>query len=84
MRTCTLVIALVFLLSAGSASTTSTGDAVASLCVNEPLEAVVASLGTLLPPRMEQEGMPGVAIALVRAADVAGLRLLPRIRVTFN
>ena len=47
MRTCTLVVALV-LLSAGSSSTASTGDAVASLRVNEPLEAVVAGLETFV------------------------------------
>ena len=58
MRTCTLVIALVFLLSAGSSSTASTGDALASLRVNEPLEAVVAGLETFIPASMEQEGMP--------------------------
>jgi hypothetical protein len=42
-------MALVFLLSAGSSSTASTGDALASLRVNEPLEAVVAGLETFIP-----------------------------------
>jgi hypothetical protein len=37
------------LLSAGNSSTASTGGAVASLRVNEPLEAVVADLETFIP-----------------------------------
>jgi CubicO group peptidase (beta-lactamase class C family) len=70
MKTCTLAIALVFLLIAGSSLTTSTGHAVASLRVNEPLEAVVADLEASIPAYMEQQGVPGVVIALVRDGRV--------------
>jgi CubicO group peptidase (beta-lactamase class C family) len=41
-----------------------------SLRVNEPLEAVVADLEAFIPAYMEQQGVPGVAIALVRDGRV--------------
>ena len=71
MKTRTLVvIALAFSLIAGVRSAASTGQAVASLRVNEPLEAVVADLEAFIPAYMEQQGEPGVAIALVRDGRV--------------
>jgi CubicO group peptidase (beta-lactamase class C family) len=48
-----------------------TSHAAASLRVNEPLAAVVADLEAFVPAYMEQEGVPGVAIALVRDGHVA-------------
>jgi hypothetical protein len=66
MKTCTLAIALFFLLIAGSSLTASTGHAVASLGVNDPLETVVADLEAFIPAYVEQQGVPGVVIALVR------------------
>jgi CubicO group peptidase (beta-lactamase class C family) len=44
---------------------------VTSLHVDEPLEAVVADLETFVPAYMEREGVPGVAIVLVRDGRVA-------------
>jgi CubicO group peptidase (beta-lactamase class C family) len=71
MKTRTLVVtAFAFLLIAGARSTASTGLAPASLRVNESLEAVVADLEAFIPAYMEQEGVPGVAIALVRDGRV--------------
>jgi CubicO group peptidase (beta-lactamase class C family) len=71
MKTRTLVvIALAFSLIAGVRSTASTGQAVASLRVNEPLGAAVADLEAFIPAYMEQQGVPGVAIALVRDGRV--------------
>jgi CubicO group peptidase (beta-lactamase class C family) len=71
MKTRTLVvIALAFLLAAGVPVTASTGQAMASLRVHEPLEAVVADLEAFIPATMEQEGVPGVAMALVRDGRV--------------
>ena len=69
-RTLVVVIAFAVLLIAGVRSTASTGQAVVSLRVNEPLEAVVAELEAFIPAYMEQEGVPGVAVALVRDGDV--------------
>ena len=65
-----VVIILAFLLLAGVPLTASTGHAAASLRINEPLEAVVADLKAFIPAYMEQEGVPGVAIALVRDGRV--------------
>ena len=65
-RTLAVVIAFAVLFIAGVRSTASTGQAVASLRVNEPLEAVVTDLEAFIPAYMEQEVVPGVAIALVR------------------
>ena len=71
MKTRTLVVvAFAFLLIAGARSTASAGQAVASLRVNESLEAVVADLEAFIPAYMEQEGVPGVAIALVTGVGV--------------
>jgi CubicO group peptidase (beta-lactamase class C family) len=69
MKPRTLVIALVFLI-AGVPLTASTSHTVTSLRVNEPLEAVVADLQAFIPAYMEEEGVPGVAIALVRDGRV--------------
>jgi CubicO group peptidase (beta-lactamase class C family) len=65
-----LVIAFAILLIAGAPLTASTGHAVASLRVNEPLEAVLADLEAFIPAHMEQQGVPGAAIALVRDGRV--------------
>jgi CubicO group peptidase (beta-lactamase class C family) len=65
------VMACALLLVVGFPLTASTGHTVASLRVNEPLEAVVADLEAFIPDYMEQEGVPGVAIALVRDGRVA-------------
>jgi CubicO group peptidase (beta-lactamase class C family) len=72
MRTRTLVVVVAFavLLTAGVRSMASTGQGVAPLRVNEPLEAVVADLEAFIPAYMEQQGVPGVAIALVRDGRV--------------
>ena len=61
-----LVVAVAVLLTAGVRSTASTGQAVAPLRVDEPLEAVVADLEAFIPAYMEAQGVPGVTIALVR------------------
>jgi CubicO group peptidase (beta-lactamase class C family) len=65
------VIALALLLVAGVPVKASTGPAAASLRVNEPLDAVVADLESFVPEYMEQQGVPSVAIALVRDGRVA-------------
>jgi len=69
-RTLVVVIAFAVLWIAGVPSTASTGQAVASLRVSEPLEAVIADLEAFVPAYMEQQGVPGVAIALVRDGRV--------------
>jgi CubicO group peptidase (beta-lactamase class C family) len=70
-RTRVVVMALAVLLIAGVRSTASTGRAATSLRIDQPLEAVVADLETFIPTYMEREGVPGVAIALVRDGRVA-------------
>jgi CubicO group peptidase (beta-lactamase class C family) len=73
MRTRTLVVVVItcaVLLTAGVRSTASTGPAGAPLRVDEPLEAVVADLEAFVPAYMEEQGVPGVAIALVRDGRV--------------
>jgi CubicO group peptidase (beta-lactamase class C family) len=65
-----VVMALAVLLTAGVRSSASTGPAGAPLRVDEPLEAVVADLEAFVPAYMEQQGVPGVAIALVRDGRV--------------
>ena len=69
-RTLSVVVAIAVLLIAGVPATASTGQAVASLRVSDPLEAVVADLEAFIPAYMEQEGVPGAAIALVRDGRV--------------
>jgi CubicO group peptidase (beta-lactamase class C family) len=73
VRTRTLVVvvtALAVLLVAAVRSTASAGPAEAPLRVLEPLEAVVADLEAFIPAYMEEQGVPGVAIALVRDGRV--------------
>jgi CubicO group peptidase (beta-lactamase class C family) len=64
----TTVLAL--LLTAAVRSSASTGPAEAPLRVYEPLDAVVADLEAFVPAYMEQQGVPGVSIALVRDGRV--------------
>ncbi len=66
-----VVITFALLLVAGIPLTASTGHIAGSLRIHEPLEAVVADLEAFIPVYMEQEGVPGVAIALVRDGRVA-------------
>ena len=71
MKTRTLVVlASTFLLIASVPLTASTGHAAAPLRAQETLEAVVADLEAFVPVYMEQEGVPGVTIALVRDGRV--------------
>mgnify|MGYP001818268490 CR=1 FL=1 len=65
-RTLVLVIAFALLLTAGFPSTASTGPADAPLRVDESLQAVVADLEAFVPAYMDRQGVPGVAIALIR------------------
>ena len=72
MRIRTLVVmAFAFWLVASIPATAFTGHAPAPMRVNEPLETVVADLEAFIPAYMEQEGVPGVGIALVRDGRVA-------------
>jgi CubicO group peptidase (beta-lactamase class C family) len=61
-----VVIASAVSLISGVCSTASTDLAVAPLRLNEPLEAVVTDLEAFISAYMEQQGVPGAAIALVR------------------
>jgi CubicO group peptidase (beta-lactamase class C family) len=56
--------------AAASSAAASSGRVATSLHVDEPLEAVVADLDAFVPAYMEREGVPGVAIALVRDGRV--------------
>jgi CubicO group peptidase (beta-lactamase class C family) len=69
-RTLVVVMAFAVLLTAGVRSTASTGPADAPLRVDEPLDAVVADLEGFVPAYMKEQGVPGVAIALVRDGRV--------------
>jgi CubicO group peptidase (beta-lactamase class C family) len=66
-----VLIALAFLLLIGFPVTASGSRAATSLHLDEPLETVVADLEAFVPAYMEREGVPGVAIALVRDGRVA-------------
>jgi len=69
-RTLVLVISIAVLLTAGVRSTAFTSPAGVPLRVNEPLEAVIADLEGFVPAYMAEQGVPGVAIALVRDGRV--------------
>ena len=69
-RTLVVVMAFAVLLTAGVRSTAFTGPADAPLRVDEPLDAVVADLEGFVPAYMKEQGVPGVAIALVRDGRV--------------
>jgi CubicO group peptidase (beta-lactamase class C family) len=74
IKTRTLVVvamALTVLLTAGVRSTAYTGPAGAPLRVDESLQTVVADLEAFIPAYMDQQGVPGVAIALIRDGHVA-------------
>jgi len=71
VRTLALVVLVfAFLSIAVVPSTGSTGQAATPLRVNESLAAVAADLEAFVPAYMAQEGVPGVAIALVRGGDL--------------
>lgn len=65
------VLVFAFMSIAAVPSMAAIGQGVASLRVNEPLEAVVADLDAFVPAYMAQKGVPGAAIALVRDGQVA-------------
>ncbi len=69
-RTLVVVMAIAVLFITGVPSTASTGQALAPLRAHEALEPVAADLEAFIPAYMEQEGVPGVAIALVRDGRV--------------
>jgi CubicO group peptidase (beta-lactamase class C family) len=64
-------MAFAVLFIASIPSTATTDQEAAPLRAHEPLRAVVADLEAFIPAYMEQEGVPGVAIALVRDGRVA-------------
>ncbi|MGD9318213.1 MAG: serine hydrolase domain-containing protein, partial [Anaerolineae bacterium] len=70
-RSLVVVMACAVLFMAGVPATAFTGQEAAPLRAHEPLEAVVADLEAFVPVYMEQQGVPGVAIALVRNGRVA-------------
>ena len=69
-RTLLLVVALALLLTAGVRSAACAGQGVPPLRVDEPLQTVIADLEAFIPAYMEEQGVPGVAIALVRDGRV--------------